>query len=230
MKKLLILVPSFVVILALSKMSFAQDVVAAPEGVAPGACAEAVTPPPVPHAYPPYPYCVPVYAACRPYVPQAMPCCAMPYQAMPCMVPAGCPYGCYAAPPEQKSRLGRRFAGRFAQPAPFQYPPPYQFPTPYPMPAAFPPATGAFPATAVAPAPQMYGGYGPGYYPTPVTTTTAGRNAHQRSSAPIVINFMSLFRSPRTTQYDPYAGYYAQYPPYPYPAYATPALDAATPQ
>ena len=227
MKKLLILVPCFVVVLALSKMSFAQDAAAAPEGVAPAACAEAVKVPVavVPHAYPPYPYCAHGCAACRPYVPQAMPC-----QAMPCMGQAGYPCGCYAPAPEQKPRLGRRFAGRFAHPAPCQYPPPYMFPTPYPIPAASPMAPGAFPAPVAAPAPQMYGGYGQGYYPTPITTTTAGKNANQRSSAPIVINFMSLFRSPRTTQYDPYAGYYAQYPPYPYPAYAAPALDAPMPQ
>jgi len=210
MKKLLVLVPCFVVVLALSKASFAQDAALVPSE-APVVAAEAVVPPPVPFAYPPYPAYPPFAARCAPCGPHVP-------QAMPCMVPAGCPYGCHPVP-EQKGRFAARRAARLAQqPAPFQYPPPYQFPTPYPIPAAAP-MPGAFPAPA-APAPMFAGGY---YPPQPITTTTAGKNALQRSGAPIVINFMSLFRSPRTTQYDPYAGYYPPYPAYQYP-YAAPAF------
>lgn len=222
MKKLLILVPCFMAVLALSKACFAQitDTVADIAAVEVKALSEVASPPAACHpAYPAYPVYpsvparLPLLAHCPLSAPQyapTLPCPAPSGCTCGCAAPpVGCPYGCLAPAPKPRMRFAERRAERRALAA-MQAPAPYQFPTPYPFPAVAPP-DAVPPAPTAAFAPQGY------YPPSPVTTTTAGRNALQRSMAPIVINFMSILRSPRN-QYDPYAGYYQpQYPQYPYP-------------
>jgi hypothetical protein len=98
--------------------------------------------------------------------------------------------------PTVAQRLAARRAARFATPSP------------YPFPPAVPQAA----CTAHATYPELAT---PGYVPPqfPPVSPTAGKNAFvfQRSGAPIVINFLSVFRTQQPPYY-PYAGYY-NYPP-----------------
>lgn len=178
MKKFLILVSCFAVVLILSKVSFAQEEVVA-EPAAPCACCYCTTSA-LPFAYPPYPAQRGFgnkFAARRSLPPQVLP------QVEPVAFPY--PYGVSDLKP-----LAVRRAARLA-------PQPQPYPVAVPVPAALPGPPAPVAPLAYAPAPSSMNTHGP-------VGQTGQKNAlFQRSGAPMSINFLSLVRAPR----DPYAGY-----------------------
>ena len=167
MKKLLLLVSCFAVILILSKVSFAEEAVAADAATCPCEVSSSA----LPFAYPPYPFHRGFdgrFVARRFAAPQALPlpeplespaAAAFPY-----------PYGIS----DLKSRAVRR-AARLT-------------PKPQPYPVAVPVAV----APPVATADSDVGAYAPG----PVSQWGKKNYSVQRSGAP-VINFLSVVRGPR---------------------------------
>jgi len=189
MKKLMILVSCFALILILSKMSFAQDVDVVVEPVPPCSCSHcAATPPVLPFAAPypiPYPY---------PYKPYPHRIGGLPYP--PAVGPAVAPYPYEVA--SLKTRIAARRAARLAAKSLLA-----------PAPVAVAPPAPVAVAPPDLPAPDAAAIPGNGQ----VVQTGKWNSLRQRTGDAPVINFMSIVRAPR----EPYAGYYPYPMPAPYP-------------
>ena len=191
MKKLSILVSCFAVLLVLSNVSFAQEevAVAAPCTCTCSACGAAT----LPFAYPSYcpaPKFGSRLSALVPKCPLASHASPCPPQALP--IPA--PPASVAQPgaPAVRPFAARRAARLALQPQLPPLPPPGMLVPPPPGPAFYPPAA----------LPQ---------YPN-AQMGDSNKVLQHVGGAP-VINFLSVVRAPRPYgPYDPYAGYYYQYP------------------
>ena len=201
MKKFLLLVSCFVVLLILSKVSFSQE--AATEPLAPCPCVHCGgVQAAMPFAYPPYP-------APRTFGSRLAGLAAkraMPF-GQPPVAFEGLPSQYQYSVMDLKPRAVRRIARMTPQPQP------------YPVPVMVPgPPVGPVQPVAVTDATSYSHG--------PVTQTGQRNTLLQRSGGggiSPVINFLSIVRAPR----EPYAGYY---PPYPTPAQHYPPPVSPPPQ
>jgi len=186
MKKLLVLVSCVVAILAVSHLSFAQEVLVEPEVAVPCPCSAApIVPAPAPFAYPAYPPVPARFFGAK----RAARAAAL---VAPVAVPNAVPYPYSVA--DLKPRAVRRAARLAAAAQSYAMPMPMPVSDPMPMVAGAPPV--------IAP-PDKSASYGP-------VEQAGKRNISLQRSGTTgpVINFLSIVRTPN----NPYVGYPAPMP------------------